>query len=221
MQYLRTEAIILRRTNYGEADRILNMLTPQSGRVAAIAKGVRRPKSKLVGGLELFAVCDITLAQGRGELLRVTGARLQEFFRGIMQDYDRMQLGYQVVKRIAQATETVSEPEFYTLLKNALGYLNKPTIDWRITEVWFGLQLQHLLGEGLNVQTDVDGQVLDEATSYGFDQASGAFFKDKNGQFGGDHIKLLRLALQTTPAVMSRVASTTVDPARDLSAFVR
>ncbi|HEU5187094.1 MAG TPA: DNA repair protein RecO [Candidatus Saccharimonadales bacterium] len=220
MQYVRAEAIILRRTQYGEADRIVNLLTLQQGRVAAIAKGVRRPKSKLAGGLELFAVCDVTLAEGRGELFLVTSARLVEFFGGILQDYDRLQLGYQVIKQITQATQTVSEPEFYTLLKSTLGYLNKPGIDWHLTEVWFELQLSQLLGEGLNVQTDAEGDLLNETGRYGFDFVGKTFFKDKNGQFSGDHIKLLRLALKTTPAVMSRVASATVDPARDLHIFV-
>ena len=69
MQTLRTEAIILRRTNYGEADRILNMLTPQHGKVSAIAKGVRKAKSKLAGGLELFAVGYVQFGSQFGALL--------------------------------------------------------------------------------------------------------------------------------------------------------
>ena len=46
--YLRTFGYVLRRTNYGEADRILNIITP-SGKISAIAKGVRKEKSKLAG----------------------------------------------------------------------------------------------------------------------------------------------------------------------------
>ena len=49
----RTEAIILRRTNYGEADRVISLITPDRGKISGIAKGVRKPKSKLAGGLEL------------------------------------------------------------------------------------------------------------------------------------------------------------------------
>ena len=66
MQVFKTEAIMLRRTNYGEADRIISFITPDRGKLSAIAKGVRKPKSKLAGGLELFAASDITIAEGRG-----------------------------------------------------------------------------------------------------------------------------------------------------------
>ena len=61
---LRTEAIILRRTDYGEADRILNILTP-SGKISAIAKGVRKARSKLAGGIEMFTLAELLIHSGR------------------------------------------------------------------------------------------------------------------------------------------------------------
>ena len=67
MKTERMRAIVLRRTNYGEADRILQLLTPE-GRRSVMAKGVRREKSKLAGGIELFALTDVVIGQGRGEL---------------------------------------------------------------------------------------------------------------------------------------------------------
>ena len=57
---LRTKAIVLRRTDYGEADRILQLLTP-SGKRSVIARGVRKEKSKLAGGIELFSVSDVLI----------------------------------------------------------------------------------------------------------------------------------------------------------------
>ena len=71
----RVRAIVLRRTNYGEADRILQLLTPE-GRRAVMARGVRREKSKLAGGIELFAVSDIVINRGKGELGILTSARM-------------------------------------------------------------------------------------------------------------------------------------------------
>ena len=50
---IRTKSIVLRRTNYGESDRILNLLT-ENGVISVIAHGVRKEKSKLAGGIELF-----------------------------------------------------------------------------------------------------------------------------------------------------------------------
>ena len=64
MSSITTKAIVLSRVNYGEADRIMQVLTPDSGKIGVIAKSVRREKSKLAGGIELLAVCDLVLHQG-------------------------------------------------------------------------------------------------------------------------------------------------------------
>src|SRR5215203_4435535 len=71
---LKTEAVVLRSMRYGEADRILHLYTPHRGRVGAIAKGVRRARSRFGGRLEPFFRLDLILHEGRGELLTVTSA---------------------------------------------------------------------------------------------------------------------------------------------------
>ena len=60
-----TDAIVLSRFDYGEADRILTLLTPGSGKIKAIAKGIRRPSSRIGGSLEPFAELRLALAHGR------------------------------------------------------------------------------------------------------------------------------------------------------------
>ena len=60
-----TDAIVLSRFDYGEADRILTLITPREGKLKAIAKGIRRPTSRLGGSLEPFAELRIALARGR------------------------------------------------------------------------------------------------------------------------------------------------------------
>ncbi len=60
-----TDAIVLSRFDYGEADRILTLLTPGSGKIKAIAKGIRRPSSRIGGSLEPFAELRLALARGR------------------------------------------------------------------------------------------------------------------------------------------------------------
>jgi DNA repair protein RecO (recombination protein O) len=72
---IKTEAIVLRSLRYGEADRILHLYTPQRGRMGAIAKGVRRARSRFGGRLEPFFRLQLDLHEGRGELLTVTGAQ--------------------------------------------------------------------------------------------------------------------------------------------------
>ena len=71
---VKTEAVVLRSIRYGEADRILHLYSPDRGRVNAIAKGSRRPKSRFGGRLEPFYRLDLMLHEGRGELMTVTGA---------------------------------------------------------------------------------------------------------------------------------------------------
>jgi DNA repair protein RecO (recombination protein O) len=69
---VKTEAVVLRSIRFGEADRILHLYSATRGRIGAIAKGSRRPKSRFGGRLEPFFRLDLVLHEGRGELLTVT-----------------------------------------------------------------------------------------------------------------------------------------------------
>ena len=93
----RLKAIVLKRTDYAEADRIIQLLTPQ-GRRTVIAKGVRRQRSKLAGGIELFAVSDVVIRSGRGQLELLTSAQLTAFYRHIIEDYERMRFAYNALR---------------------------------------------------------------------------------------------------------------------------
>lgn len=205
MKPIRTKAIVLRRTNYGEADRILQLLTPEYGKLSAMAKGVRREKSKLAGGVELFAVSDVTLVSGKSEIWTLTGAKMDTFFAHIMTDYERMQFGYEAVKQVSKATEQVSDEAYFVLLETALTSLNNPTVSLDITASWFWLQLAILEGQGLNLATDVNGMKLVEDKNYRFDTDDMAFVFNENGEFTTEHIKLLRLLSAQKPDVVSKV----------------
>lgn len=205
MKSLRTKAIVLRRTNYGEADRILQLLTPDHGKIPAMAKGARREKSKLAGGIELFAVSDVTLVSGKGEIWTLTGAKLDTFFAHIMTNYDRMQFAYEVIKRVSRAAEQVSDPAYFNLLYTALSSLNDALIPLDITVSWFWLQLAILEGQGMNLATDVNGMKLVEDKNYSFDMENMAFVFHENGEFTTEHIKLLRLLSAQQPSTVSHV----------------
>jgi DNA repair protein RecO (recombination protein O) len=69
-----TEAVVLRSLRYGEADRILHLYTEQRGRVGAMAKGVRRVKTRFGGRLEPLFRVNLILHEGRGDLCTVTSA---------------------------------------------------------------------------------------------------------------------------------------------------
>ena len=82
----KTEAIVLRSIRYGEADRILHLYTAERGRVNAIAKGSRRPKSRFGGRLEPFFRLDLMLHEGRSELCTVTGAHTVDGYPALRSD---------------------------------------------------------------------------------------------------------------------------------------
>ncbi|HEV2771496.1 MAG TPA: DNA repair protein RecO [Thermoleophilaceae bacterium] len=70
----KTEAVVLRSIRFGEADRVLHLYTAERGRLGAVAKGVRRPRSRFGGRLEPFFRTRLVLHEGRGELCTVTSA---------------------------------------------------------------------------------------------------------------------------------------------------
>lgn len=203
----RTEAIVLRRTDYGEADRILNLLTP-TGKMSAIAKGVRREKSKLAGGIELFAVTDLVIAQGKGSIGTITSARLEKFYGSILKQLPRLEFGYEAIKQTNRASEENFEPEWFDLLKLTFENLDDLTVDVRITATWFRLQLAILLGIGLNLATDTKGARLRLDGRYSFDPVEMAFEPAGGGTYTADHIKVLRLLSGSNPRIVAKIGGT-------------
>jgi len=187
-----TQSIILRRTNYGEADRILRMLTPL-GQRNVIAKGVRREKSKLAGGIELFAVSDVVISTGRGDLGIQTSSRLVKFYRHILEDYDRLQFGYEAINLTARASEDIDEPAWYEVLREVFEALDDSAISLQLAQTWFYLHYAKLTGYELNLESDVVGQALDGAKTYMYDINERGLRSAGQGDINANHIKLLRL----------------------------
>lgn len=192
MKTTRTRAVVLRRTNYGEADRVLDLLTPE-GRMSVMARGVRREKSKLAGGIELFAVCDLVIGQGKGELGVLTSARLVKFYRHILEDYDRMQFAYETLAQVAKASATLDESEWYDIVAEVLAALDAPTIPLTLIQTWFYVRVAALLGDELNTARDYQGKKLGSDKRYRYDSMEKGFVEDTNGSITADHIKILRL----------------------------
>lgn len=204
MKTHRTRAIVLRRTNYGEADRILQLLTPE-GRRSVMAKGVRREKSKLAGGIELFAVSDVVLGEGKGELGILTSAQLVKFYRHIMEDYDRLQFGYRAIKLVSKASDAVDEPEWFDLLSEILAALDAVTIPQELIETWFLLRYSALLGRELNLELDIDGAPLSADTNYRYDAGEQGLRPLQSGEITSEHIKLLRLIATRSLKVLVQI----------------
>lgn len=197
MKTIVTKAIILGRTDYGEADRILTLLTPDHGKLRLLAKGVRRVKSKMAGGIELFSVSEISFIKGRGEIGTLVSTRLITYYDRIVGDLDRTMLGYDLIKKLNKATEDQPEPEYFELLEQAFAALNDREVARQVITFWFAAQLLRLNGHTPNLQTDDLGNRLAADQRYSFNIEHMAFSPDSSeqgGVYGADHIKLLRLA---------------------------
>jgi DNA repair protein RecO (recombination protein O) len=121
---LKTEAVVLRSMRYGEADRILHLYTADLGRVSAIAKGVRRARSRFGGRLEPFFRLQMELHQGRGELLTVTGAHTVDGhprLRGDARALDAAARACDAVGRLFETSEP--HPNVFNLLCRKLSLL--------------------------------------------------------------------------------------------------
>lgn len=206
MKQLLTQGIVLSRTDYGEADRIITLLTPEKGKVRVMARGVRKLKSKLAGGIELFSVSDITYIAGRGEIGTLISSRLINHYGNIVKDIDRVQLGYELIKFLNKATEDQPEPEYFGLLEQSFKALDDPDIDVGLIRSWFEAQLLRLAGHCPNLHTDVEGQKLSHEGSYNFDFEAMTFTAHPAANFKANHIKTLRLLFAThEPQALARV----------------
>ena len=89
----KTDAVVLRSFRLGEADRVLHLYTLERGRVGAVAKGVRRTKSRFGARLEPLSHVEVLLHQGSGELQTVTGVELLHSHRSAREDGYRLNVG--------------------------------------------------------------------------------------------------------------------------------
>jgi DNA repair protein RecO (recombination protein O) len=124
---LKTEAVVLRSIRYGEADRILHLYSKGHGRIGAIAKGARKPRSRFGGRLEPFFRLDLVLHEGRGELLTVTGAATVDGFPALRSggaSLDAAARACDAVLRLLDSPEP-NQPA-YNLLCRYLSLLDDP-----------------------------------------------------------------------------------------------
>src|SRR5687767_14947777 len=122
----KTEAVVLRSIRYGEADRIIHLYSATRGRLGAIAKGSRRPKSRFGGRLEPFFRLNLVLWEGRGDLATVTGASTVEGHGRLRSDGPALQAagrGCDTLLRLFDTGEP--NPAAYNLLCNYLALLDE------------------------------------------------------------------------------------------------
>lgn len=195
MKRIVTEAIVLGRINFGEADRILTVITPSNGKLRLMAKGVRKSTSKMAGGIELFSTSSLTYIPGKRDISTLVSSRLVTHYGNIVKDLERTTLAYQVLKTLNEATEEECEPAYYELLVEILRALNEEMIETNVVEVWFLLRMLNLAGHEPNLASSSSGENLQAGQQYSFDFDAMAFVEFSSGRFQDKHIKMLRLLL--------------------------
>lgn len=193
MKQFKDTAIVLARSDYGERDRIINLLCKEHGKVSALAKGVRAAKSKLAGGIELFSETEVSIIRGKGSLGTLTSSRLQRHYGSIVKDISRTTAAYGYLKVINQITHDETGQEYYPILAQTLAALDDPKLTEPVIQAWFEMQLLTTSGSIPNLQTDTQGEPLQSHESYNFDYDEQAFYAAERGDFTAEHIKLLRL----------------------------
>jgi DNA repair protein RecO (recombination protein O) len=196
---IQTKGIILSRTNFGEADKIVSILTPDQGKISLIAKGVKKSRSKLAGGVELFSISELSYINGKSDLGTLISARLITHYGDIVSDIDRVQQGYDVIKIMNRATEDRVEVEYFDLLQNAFIALNEKQNSLSLIRIWFLCHLLKLGGHSPNLMSDADGENLNDKKKYNFDFETMSFIKSNHGRFKPSNLKLLRLLFSELP----------------------
>ncbi len=121
MSLYRDRGVVLRTYKLGEADRIVVLLTPGHGKVRAVAKGVRRTKSRIGGRVEPLSHVDLLLYEGRGELDIVSQAETVEPWRPLREDLGRLSQGMAMTEAAEQvAQEREPSGPLYQMLVGAL-----------------------------------------------------------------------------------------------------
>jgi DNA repair protein RecO (recombination protein O) len=165
----KTEAIVLRSLRFSEADRILHLYTRGRGRIGAIAKGVRKTKSRFGARLEPLSHVELLLHEGAGELQTITGVELLKSHRAAREDTYRLNVGLIGAEAMLRL---FGEPEanerafaalsrFLDLLDEARAAGTRPPLDplalgFQLKLLWLAGYLPHLTscvecgaGEGL------------------------------------------------------------------------
>lgn len=149
-QSIKTEAVVLRKLRYGEADSILHLYTNRHGRIGAIAKGVRRSKSRFGGRLEPFFRLELVLHEGRGDLATITSAETIEGYPSLRTRADSLDAAAKTADFVLRLLdERERNAPAYNLLVNMLGLLDADPRAAR-REVSLAFRAKMLLASGFS-----------------------------------------------------------------------
>lgn len=192
----KTKGIILKRTNLGEADRIVTIFTEKFGKIKVIAKGVRKTLSKMAGHLEPFCLTRLQIAEGRN-LDVITSAEVEKCFFDIRSDLAKTNTCFYLAEIIDKMVEEgVAHPEIFELLDATLEHANELIEPLLIS--FFEINFLAEMGFRPELYECVKCQVKITAGENQFDFTRGGLVCGSCGSgrpISDDAIKLIRLSL--------------------------
>ncbi len=220
----RIDAIVLHRSDIGEADRLLTVLSRDRGKLRVNAKGARKVGSRKGGHIELFTRSNMLIAKGRGDIDIVSQVEMTQAYRGLHEDLTRSTYAHYAVELIdAFAEEGTAQPDIFDLLADALSWIANSN-NLPLTARYFELKLLTLAGFQPQVFVcAVQGETLEEIKAdenYGWSPNAGGAIcpshaegRSDAGRLSLNALKVLRYALRsnyqtfTTLAVRESVQS--------------
>lgn len=206
MAYYKTEGLLLRRHNLGEADRILTIFSPDLGKIRAVAKGVRRGKSKLAGHLEPFVVTKLQIAKGRN-LDIITSAQGQYHYRLASAELERLALAHLLLE-ICDRVLTEQEPhgQAYSLLNECLAALESG-VDPELIRHYFYVKLLDSMGHRPEIDIEFTQPTYYLLLTSGTLQAQRPL--EESAEVSQEVLKLWRLVYANSLKQVARIATAT------------
>ncbi len=189
MGITKTQGIVLKYTNLGEADKILTILTRNKGKVRAVAKGCRKPKSSLLASSEMFAFSEFVFYKG-ASLYHISQAETRETFYNLRNDL--LKLSYAVF--FVELADTVLQEEMvserlFLLLAKALYYLAEGEHPIGLIHVAYQLKLMDISGYRPNLHHCVNcGET--ESQSFKFDIEQGGLLCENCEKIGKNIVRI-------------------------------
>lgn len=221
----RVSAVVIRLRNLGEADRVVTLFTRERGKLSAVAKGVKRSRSKLAGGLQLFCHSHVQLAKGRS-LEVVTQVQSADVFYHLRENLDTYSHACYVAELLSLSTEEDSPDHFlFDLLLDTLRALNAGADAATLARA-FELKLMTRLGYGPETEVCVACGEAPAKGAVGFSAARGGVVCRKclasaaAAPLSGAALTAMRelIAMPVSDAAQRRLAA---GPGRELARLVR
>jgi DNA repair protein RecO (recombination protein O) len=213
MAEIRTQGIVIRKTNMGEADRLLTIITPAHGKIRAMAKGVRKAKAKLSAWLDMFRYNDFSLVSGRTFYI-VTGAQTVEPLIPESMGWDRLTTAYYICELTDKLVEDGHNlPGLFELVHESMAKLSDKDVLVELVQASFEIKLLEMLGMSPQLhKCAVTGQELEAEDGLMFSvrlggvlSASQSASDDFARTVSANAVKLMRLLASYPLEAVSKV----------------